>query len=238
MKLLLKRLFFIGPLFFSAVVFGQEKHRIGIDAGLEVVNRYIWRGTVCSDAMNFQPYMTVDYGCFSLTGFGSYAASKNFAEVDLIASLSLGNFELTVSDYFNENEEDLEQNKFLSWKKGSTAHLIESTLSYDLPFEKFPLKLSYGMMLYGADTDDNDNQNYSTYLELMYPFTYKDYTLSAFVGGTANAGFYGTKASVVNAGISMARPIQLSENYALGLNASFIVNPNADNVFIVVGIAF
>jgi hypothetical protein len=238
MKFAIKESLLFFFLFICGLISGQEKPKVGLDAGLEVVNRYVWRGQLCSDALNFQPYITAQYGCFSLTGFGSYAASKNFAEVDLIASVSLGGFELTVSDYYGENEEDLSQNSYFGWDRTSTAHLVEATLSYDLPFEKIPLKLSYGMMLYGDDLNENDHQNYSTYFEVLYPFTVQDYSVSAFVAGTGNKGYYGSKASVVNAGLSVGRSLAVSSNYSLGLNASFIVNPNAEDVFFVVGITF
>ena len=93
-------------------------------------------------------------------------------------------------------------------------------------------------MLFGDDLNENDNQNYSTYFELLYPFTYKEYSLSAFVGGTGNSGSYADRAAVVNTGISLERPIAINSNYSLALNTSLIVNPDAGNIFLVVGITF
>ena len=215
----------------------QEKAKVDLNVGLDIVNRYVWRGLQFSDSPNLQPYASVSYGGFSFMGFGSYATSKSYAEVDLIAAYTFKGLTFSVMDFYNE-EEDLSMNDYFDWKRATTAHLVETSLAYELPVEKLPLVFTASMLVYGADLNQNGNQNLSSYFELLYPFSFKDYSLSAFVGATANKGYYAEKPAVVNTGLSLERPIAVSDSFSFNLNTSFIVNPRAEDVFLVVGLTF
>lgn len=215
----------------------QEKTKVDLNVGLDVVSRYVWRGLQFSDSPNLQPYASLSYGGLSLTGFGSYATSKSYAEVDWIASYAVGGLTFSVMDFFNE-EEDLTMNDYFNWKRSSTAHLVESSVAYELPMEKMPLVVTASVLVYGADLNQNLNQNYSTYFELLYPFSFKDYSLSAFVGATANKGYYADKPSFVNTGVSMVRRIEVSDRFSFNLNSTIVVNPKAEDVFFIVGLTF
>ncbi len=215
----------------------QENSRVDLQAGLDVVSRYVWRGLQFSDAPNFQPYATISYGGLSLTGFGSYATSKSYAEIDWTIAYSLHGLTLSVVDFYNE-EEDLSMNDYFDWKRATTVHLVETSLTWELPVEKFPLVATVSTLVYGADLNSNGNQNLSTYFELLYPFSIKDYSLSAFVGATGNKGYYAEKAAFVNTGISLVRPVEVTDRFAFDLNMSFIVNPRAEDAFFIVGLTF
>ena len=51
-------------------------------------------------------------------------------------------------------------------------------LAYTLPVEKFPLSIAWYTMFAGADKDDKGRQNYSSYVELNYPFSVKSVDLN------------------------------------------------------------
>jgi len=52
-------------------------------------------------------------------------------------------------------------------------------------------------------------------------------------------GFYGNKASgVINFGLKVSKSIQISDKFALPVQASIITNPEAENIFMVFGISF
>ena len=47
---------------------------------------------------------------------------------------------------------------------------FEAGLAYTLPLEKFPLSIAWYTMFAGADKNEKGEQNYSSYVELNYPF--------------------------------------------------------------------
>ena len=148
---------------------------------------YIWRGFYQTGA-SFQPTLSLGVGNFSLTAWGatdfqganstSAAAAK---EIDLTAAYTFGSAGPTLSvaslwwagqgagDYFN-------------FKSHETAHHFEAGLAYTLPIEKFPLSITWNFMFAGQDKDENGNQNYSSYVELNFPFTVKGVDLNATCG--------------------------------------------------------
>jgi hypothetical protein len=60
--------------------------------------------------------------------------------------------------------------------------------------------------------------------------------LDAFVGFTPASGLYCDKAGVVNLGISAVRKIAVTDKFELPLKASLITNPQAQNIYFVIGI--
>jgi len=49
-------------------------------------------------------------------------------------------------------------------------------------------------------------------------------------------GFYGSSFGVVNLGITATKKIKITKDFSLPLKASFITNPQAENIFFVVGL--
>lgn len=236
---MIKKFFLLPLLVFPLSMAAQDdKSKFDIEGNVGVVSRYVWRGQLLSDAANIQPEITFSYGGLSLSGFGSYGLGKNFAEVDWTLSYEWKGLTLMLCDYYNEEESDMSENDYFDFNRSSTAHLIETCLQYELPFEKFPLQLTAGVMIFGDDLNVNQRQNHSTYFEVAYPFQYKDFSLTAFVGGTGNRGCFADEAAIVNTGISVDWPFVLNERYSLGLSTSFVVNPCAGDAFFVAGITF
>lgn len=170
--------------------------------------------------------------------WGSYATTGGYAETDLFLSYSVGNFTLSVNDYFSEDEFDMASTDFTEFKRDTTAHLIEVALAYEAFAESFPLTLTASVMAYGADLNSKGNQNYSTYFEVAHPFTYGGYEFSWFVGGTFNKGYYADKAALVNLGLKTTYNLKISESFSLPVSTSIITHPYNRDIFMVVGVAF
>nr|WP_321409047.1 hypothetical protein [uncultured Carboxylicivirga sp.] len=217
----------------------QDESKIDLNIGMDVYSRYVWRGLLFSDAPNFQPYITFTAGGFSATAWGSYATSKNYAEVDLFLSYTIKGFTLGLNDYYNEDETDMSSANYWVWDNPNAAHLGEAYLMYSLPNENFPLQLTASMFLYGYDKDVDGNQNNSLYFEALYPFSFKDLDLSLALGGTANDGFYSADgAQIVNIAFGASKTLKITDHFSVPLNMSLIFNPYADDVFFVAGFSF
>ena len=75
---------------------------------------------------------------------------------------------------------------YFKFKSHETAHHFEAGLAYTLPVEKFPLSIAWYTMFAGQDKKENDRgemkQNYSSYMELNYPFSVKTVDLNVTCG--------------------------------------------------------
>ena len=228
---------------FSIGAIGQEQSNVSFDAGVDFYSQYVWRGLLFSAAPNVQPYMSITWKGFTAMTWASYATSKmHYGEVDLFLSYSTGGLTINLNDYYTQEYED-EAGNFVSydyseWDRELTSHLVEASLVYQLPAENFPLMLTASMFIYGADLDSDLNQNYSTYFEAKYPFSFNDYDFSVFMGGTIGKGFYANNTAIVNLGVNSAYSIQVTDSFALPVNMSLILHPYNKDVFFVVGVSF
>ncbi len=225
-------------LLFTGQAVAQEEvpeSKVSIDYSVDFVSRYLWRGLLFNGNPNIQPTISLTAGGFSIGSWGSYAISQDYAEIDLFATYSIGNLSLTLYDYYNEIESDLEAVDYFNWKKETTGHLLEGTIAW-AGSDNVPLSVTLAAFFYGYDTDANGDQNYSTYLELGYPVKIGDYDINFYIGGALNEGFYHHEANIVNVGFKTTKEVEISDRFKLPISATFTVNPAKENIFFVVGI--
>lgn len=102
-------------------------------------------------------------------------------------------------------------------------------------------------MFAGADKNDKGKQNYSSYLELNYPFTVKDVDLNATVGmlpyeagynndvtpiyGVSNSGF-----AVTNVALKATKAINFNTKFSLPIFVQAIWNPRMEDAHLVFGV--
>ncbi len=234
-KILLASMLMCSGLGSSAQDAGNSEGRLSVDYSIDFVSRYIWRGLLYNASPNVQPTLSLNAGGFSIGSWASYSFNQNYAEIDLFVTYAKGPFSVTLFDYYNEDEADMGSVKYFTWKRKDTGHALEGSLAWN-GTESLPLRLLAATFFYGNDRDENDDQFYSTYFELGYPFSINDYTLDLFVGGTPANGLYNTGANIVNVGFSLNKDIKISDNFTLPVKATFVVNPTKEDVFFVVGV--
>lgn len=236
-------------LFMAAQTSAQNKCDFSVKASAELVSNYIWRGVPSYSfnneqtvlAPNFQPTLGFVMGGFEIGAWGSSDFSGSYKEMDLYASYTFKNVTATLTDYYW----DLNwlSKPYFAYKNESSSHILEGTLLYKS--SKIPLSITLATMFYGADkkVDDASKNNYSTYLELAYTFTKNEYSFDTFLGMTPADGFYGdgygnvTGFGIVNLGLTGSKKIKISDKYETTLRSSFIVNPQQDKAYLVLGIA-
>lgn len=140
-----------------------------------------------------------------------------------------GMLSVGVTDYFFPND-TLASNKYFDYKDGSTGHIMEANLSFN-GTETIPIGVSFNYNFYGADEDN------SMYLEFTYSGKVKDNTFDLFMGFALDDGYYGDTFGVVNFGVTAHKEIKFTETFSLPVQASFITNPQAENMFLVFGIS-
>lgn len=219
-------------LFFAITATAQQK--VKISGGADLVSSYIWRGSHNAGA-SVQPTLALEVAGFRVGAWGSSDLGGNGKkEVDLSLSYTWKGITLGVTDYWWAGEGAFD---YFHYSKGSTAHLFEGNLSYQLPIEKFPLIVSWNTVFAGAD-----DENYSTYIELCYPFTVKSVNMKAIVGAapwyspaflpSENRSF-----SVCNVAIGAEKSIKCSEKFSIPLFSQLIFNPATEDIFMVFGVS-
>lgn len=226
-------------------IYAQNKDTSKINISSDFVSRYIWRGLDYGKAPSIQPTLSFTKGCFELGSWGAFNTTGSYHELDLYAKYTIKGFSALVTDYFVHNEANSNSTRYFDYNEWTTNHTFEGTIQYKGP-DKFPISLLAATYFYGNDrkiTPDavdtsktTIEQNYSTYFELGYRVTCRNKSFDLFLGLTPQAGAYGNTFGVINAGITAYRTIQISDKFSLPVKASLIANPQAGNLYFVLGI--
>jgi hypothetical protein len=208
----------------------QEEQQSNFSLNADFVSRYVWRGQLYSVSPNIQPYASFTKGQFTFGTWGSYGLTDQYAEVDFYISWQSKHLGLTVSDYCTLSETPGET-MYFKFRNSTTPHALEGTVRLTFS-ESFPLSFVASTFFYGNDRDSEGNM-YSTYFELNYPASYRDFDFNFFAGGTPKAGLYGDKAGIVNVGFSAVKAIKVTETFELPVSASLLANPLANSMYLV-----
>lgn len=218
----------------------------------DVVSSYVWRGMYQGGGAAFQPTLGFGIGNFSVTAWGSTNFGGGKKEIDLTLAYKFGENgpTLSVADLWWGGEYgtadrvngDVET-PYFNFKSRETQHHFEAGLSYTLPIERFPLSMAWYTMFAGQDKKQNaqgrEKQNYSSYLELNYPFSVKSVDLNVTCGAVpykaenlyTNSGF-----AVTNIALKGMTEIKINERFSLPIFAQAIWNPCVDDAFLVFGV--
>ena len=191
------------------------------DFGADLVSSYVWRGTQFGSGAHIQPYM--DLGSGNLTGgvWGSFPTSAKGGgnELDLWVSYDFGPLALTVTNYTFPGE-------------GGIYAEGEGLFNGDYT------ELAASTSIMGVDL----SAGYFTEVEALYielGFSTGAVDIAFGYGDDQADGFYaGGGSGLVNMSFSGSKDIQISDNYALPVFGSFIINPEAETAFLVFGISF
>ncbi|MEJ5244146.1 MAG: TorF family putative porin [Bacteroidota bacterium] len=239
---------FTFTLFFSSIVIkaqdNEEATGLEFTYGADLVSRYVWRGGELAGKNNpqFQPavnltYSTENAGSFSFGIWSSFGLKKNYIETDFTLSYNIstdfGEFGIALTDYYFPYL----KNKFFNYKDdGEGSHIIEGALSY-VPVQEYPIKLLLANNLLNDLPNDN-----SLYIEASYPFELLTLSFNAFVGTAKGRSFYygvnTDKFELTNAGISVSRAVNFTEDFALQFGLDEIYNQHLKKNYIVFKISY
>ncbi len=212
---------------------GAKAQKIDFSIGGDFVSSYVWRGAYQTSAA-IQPTMKLGVDGFSLSAWGSVPFKGEAKEVDFTAGYSVAGLSLAVTDYWWAGEGAY---KYFVYESRETAHHFEGTLGYTLPFEKFPLSLSWNTMFAGEDYYKSDGKRaYSTYIEASYPFSVKDVGLAVSMGLTPWEGMYAADFSVINVSLKAEKAIKITDSFSLPIYAQLIANPRTEDIYFVFGV--
>ena len=191
-------------------------------AGADLYSNYIFRGTKFGKGPSVQPSVKYISGGFTAGVWGSFDAS-GYAETDPYLSYTFPfGLSLGVTDYYYPGLDLFD----LSEATGSQA------LEINAGFTKWGLSLSANYIVNkagGAASAGND-----TYFQAGYAFT----NFSLFAGAGTGWHTEDGEFDLCHVGISTTKEIKLSESFSIPVIGQVIVNPDREQLFVVVGFSF
>lgn len=252
MRNLIYRIFIVAALLACLSITAAAQNKAEVNVGVDFYNRYVWRGLDIAATPSIQPSIALSCGGFEFGSWGAYTLSNQASEsdeidfwlgytFDLSNDASIG---LTIIDYyfpnagydfFNFNSyDDFEVDEFNDTTYGG-AHTIEIGASYTGP-KSFPITIS------GFINFHNDEGN-NTYFQVDYPVNVNGTDLTLFCGATGgskeNPYYYGAdQFEFINLGVTANRDIVVSDSFTMPLSVSFVLNPNDEISYLLVGMSF
>lgn len=204
-------------------------------AGADLVSTYLWRGQYNAGA-SFQPSLGVSCGPVTLGAWGSTDFSGDNKEVDITLAFDKAGFNATLTDYYYPGE-----GLFFTWDKDETCHQLELSVAYDFGEKtNVPISFLWATMLGGDDLKDDGDRQFSSYFELAYTFPAKEFEVEVAAGFTPFDSFYqnGDGFNMVNLSVKGTYDIQFSDKFHLPVFAQLMLNPNAEDIHVCVGVSF
>ncbi|MEN8120844.1 MAG: hypothetical protein ABFS35_10880 [Bacteroidota bacterium] len=229
------------------MTFAQEDSTkiVEFDLGADIASSYVWRGLLFDNSPNIQGWGELAAGSFFAGIWASTNFTGTYAETDVYAGVALGNLTATFTDYFTGYDDVFNFDKLETWHAGEL--MLQYTISED-----FPLQITAATIIYGADLkldsigsiDEepyfNEESNYSTYFELMYPFSIGSVDLEFAIGGTTHDSyFYATEgAALTNISLKSSKAIKVTNDFELPVSFQLVVNPELKSVYSVFVLSF
>ena len=214
--------------------YGQEEkteRNLTVKAGADLVSSYVWRGMYQAGA-SFQPALSLSTSGLTIGAWGSTDFSVSFKEIDFYLSYEYRGFKAGVSDYWYTGEGES------YFKHARGAHNLEASLGYTFS-ERFPLSVEVLTLFYGDDDkDDEEKQQYSTYISTTFPFSIGKFDFEAGLCITPYKGIYSDKFNVVAISAKTIKKLPLSTGYTLPIFVELLFSPAQDNAFVIFGIQF
>jgi hypothetical protein len=220
------------------VLMSYQSFSAEFSAGADIMSRYIWRGADYGNSPSIQPTLEFSTGGFAVGTWGAFSIDTDvYQELDLYMSYSFGELlTIGVTDYFfpvYQSSNAMFSNKYFDYENETTGHILEGNLTYNCML--LPVYLSANVAFYGADKNEDGDNNFSTYIELGHSGTLNDVGYSVFMGITPGEGLYGDTFGVVNLGLTATKEIKFSETFSLPVTSGLIFNPQNENAFFVFG---
>lgn len=212
-----------------AIVMAASTIKAQFSVGTDLVSRYVFRGVDYGNSPAFQPTVEYSAGNFTIGAWGSFALSKPniedpaFNEADLYLSYGFDfGLSLGLTDYYYPGS------MWGEFGDEVSSHALELNLGYETGGLSLAGNYMLNNSIYGAGAEDG-----IMYFEAGYAFDNVD----VFVGGgdgwhSSNGDF-----QVVNIGLGTSKEIKFSDTFSLPLFGQVIMNPNTEQLHIVVGIS-
>jgi hypothetical protein len=190
--------------------------------GTDLYTNYVWRGTKFGKGPSLQPSVKYTDGGFTVGVWGAFDAF-GYAEADPYLSYTLPiGLSFGITDYYYPGLELFD----VSTETGSQAFEINAG------YTTGGLSLSANYIINeagGAASAGGD-----TYFQAGYAFKYFNVLAGAGSGWHTSDGEF----KLCNLGLGTSKVIKVTDNFSIPVNGQIIVNPDREQLYIVVGFSF
>lgn len=197
----------------------EDASKSNFQVGADVYTNYIWRGSKLGTGTSLQPSVKLVAGGLTLGVWGAFDAA-GYMEADPYIAYSFPfGLSLGITDYYYPGLSLFE----VSDTAGSHA------LEINAGFSKGGFSLSANYIVNeagGAASAGGD-----TYFQAGYAFN----NVSIFIG--AGDGWHTSDGdfAICNIGVGVTKEISITESFSVPVNGQVIVNPEKEQLFLVVG---
>jgi len=197
---------------------GESRFSVGAD----LYSNYIWRGTKFGKGPAVQPSVKFVTGGLTLGVWGSFDAS-GYAEADPYISYTLPfGLSLGMTDYYYPGT------KFFEVSETAGSHAFEINAG----FAKGGLSLSANYIINQAGVAGSVGGD--MYFQAGYAFTYFNVFMGAGDGWHTSDGEF----ALCNLGLGTSKTIKLTDSFSIPVTGQVILNPDREQLYLVVGFSF
>jgi hypothetical protein len=209
----------------------KKNHPLKLSASTKFVSQHFWRALSSGTAPCIEPTVSLQKGGLILSTWASYAVDNSYREIDFYIEYRWKFIQLGLFDNYCPGPKS-NLNDFSRLEKGNTLHSFEAQALFFGP-KKYPFVITTGCFIGGWDYHENGDQMYSSYLELAYPFKFKDFSVNLELGATPHKSFYASKASLYNYGFTIYKDIKISDKWSLPTSYKLIYNAEKKDLYFV-----
>jgi len=200
----------------------EEEKASPFTAGADFYSNYVWRGTKFGSGPAFQPSVKFVTGGLTIGAWGSFDAA-GYAEADLYLSYAT-EFGLTVglTDYYYPGL------MYFDYSDTSGSHAFEINASYAIK------GLSIGANYILNEAGGAASAGGDMYFELGYQFTNFKLFAGAGDGWHTSDGEF----ALCNIGLTTGKTIDVTDKFSVPVTGSVILNPEKEQLFLIVGFSF
>ena len=206
----------------AANIQAQETEKTSnFETGADIFSSYVWRGSKLAGP-SFQPAVSFSTGGLTLGVWGSFD-SQGYAEADpyIYYCFPFG-LKLGVTDYYFCDQ------KLFEISDTAGSHAFELNLGFETG--GFSLSANYIVNeAGGAESAGGDK-----YFEAGYDFGNFNIFLGAGDGWHTEDGDF----QICNIGIGTSKEIKITDTFSLPISGQVVVNPDTEQLFVVVGFSF
>ena len=200
----------------------EQNSKSAFGVNVDLFSNYIWRGTKYGHGPAVQPSVKFNSGFFTVGVWGSFDAS-GYAEADPYFTFALPmGFNLGITDYYYPGTEFFDVSK----ETGSQVFEINGG------FNKGGLALSANYIL--NEAGGAASQGGDMYFQAGYSFSIFNVFAGAGNGWHTSDGNF----TFCNIGIGAVKEIKVTESFSIPITGQIILNPDREQLYVVVGFSF
>lgn len=200
----------------------DDQKESNFSVGADVYTSYIWRGTRYGQGPSLQPSVKFSKGGFTIGVWGSFDVN-GYSETDPYLSFALPfGLSLGLTDYYYPGL------PLFDVSKADGSHALELNAGYAIG----------GVSLSGNYIFNESGGAGSAGSDLYFQAGYSFSNVNLFVG--AGNGWHTSDGefALCNVGIGATKEIKLTDSFSIPVNGQVIMNPEREQLYVVVGFSF